>query len=294
MLGYTSFCLGELSSAWEHFAHGMALYDSTQHRPLAFLYGQDPGVLCLSTVAQVLWLLGYPDQALKRSHEALTLAQDLSHPFSLVIAFSFGACWLHQYRREEQLVQERAEVVIALSNEQGFAYHLVWGTVLRAWALIEQGQVVEESLAQMLQGLATFQTMGVEGVRLYLLTLLAEAYGKAGQAEKGLTALTEALDLVNRTGERVYEAELYRLKGELLRMEEREKGGKGEAHSHSPAPPFSSSSPEECFWKAIDIARRQQAKSLELRATTSLATTRQAPRSTQHVVRHLQLVRRRL
>jgi predicted ATPase len=251
----------------------MALYDSKQHRSLAFLYGQDPGVLCLSTVAQVLWLLGYPDQAVKRSHEALTLAQDLSHPFSLVIAFGFGACWLHQYRREEQLVQRRAEVVIALSNERGFAYHLVWGTVLRAWALIEQGQVVEESLAQMLQGLATFQTMGVEGVRLYLLTLLAEAYGKAGQAEKGLTALTEALDLVNRTGERVYEAELYRLKGTLTLKQFGV--GSSEFGVANPQPltpnPQAEAEAEACFLKAVAIARQQEAKSLELRAATSLA-----------------------
>jgi predicted ATPase len=115
--------------------------------------------------------------------------------------------------------------------------------------------------------------MGVEGVRLYLLTLLAEAYGKAGQAEKGLTALTEALDLVNRTGERVYEAELYRLKGTLTLKQFGV--GSSEFGVANPQPltpnPQAEAEAEACFQKALEIARRQQAKSLELRAATSLA-----------------------
>jgi hypothetical protein len=101
--------------------------------------------------------------------------------------------------------------------------------------------------------------------------LLAESYGKVGQAEEGLGVPAEALDFVDKAGERHYEAELYRLKGELLRMGEREKGGKGEEVSHSPTPPFAPFSPEACFWKAIEIARKQQVKSWALRATVSLA-----------------------
>ena len=127
---------------------------------------------------------------------------------------------------------------------------------------------------QIRQGLAAYQATGAESARPYFLALLAEAHGKVGQTGEGLTVLAAALDLVNKTGERFYEAELYRLKGELtLRMGERETGRKGEQEkvAHSPTPPFSLSSPEECFRQAIEIAQRQSAKSLELRAVMSLS-----------------------
>ena len=97
-----------------------------------------PGWLSIFA-ALALWLLGYPDQALKSSHEALTLARELSHPFSLAEALGYAA-WLHQFRREGQAVQERAEAVIALSTEQGFPFWAARGTILRGWALVEQGQ----------------------------------------------------------------------------------------------------------------------------------------------------------
>ena len=124
------------------------------------------------------------------------------------------AAMLHQFRREGQAAQEQAEAVIALSTEQGFPYWLAWGTILRGWALAEQGQE-EEGIAQIRQGLAAYQATGAELWRPYYLALLAEAYGKVGQAEEGLTALAEALAVVDKTGERCYEAELYRLRGEL-------------------------------------------------------------------------------
>ncbi len=212
-LGATLFCLGEVASAREHAERGIALYDIQQHRSHAFLYGQDPGVFCLSWAVLALWALGYPDQALQRSHEALSLAWELSHPFSLALAL-YRAATLHQLRREVQLTRERVEAVMALSAEQGFPLWLTWGTVLRGWALAVQGQG-EEGIAQMRQGLAASQAIGAELFRPYYLALLAEVYGKEGQAEDGLAALAEALDIVRRTGNRWYEAELYRLKGEL-------------------------------------------------------------------------------
>ncbi len=150
-LGSASFWLGEVASAQAHLEQSIALYDPQQHRSLAFLYGHDPGVLCLSYAACALWTLGYPEQALKRSQEALTLAQELSHPFSLAFALSY-ATMLHQYRWEGQAAQERAEATIALSTEQGFPFWLAFGTILRGWVLAEQGQG-EEGIAQIRQGL---------------------------------------------------------------------------------------------------------------------------------------------
>src|SRR5262249_9635825 len=121
---------------------------------------------------------------------------------------------LHMFRREAQATQKWAEATIALCSEQGFALYLAMGTMLRGWALIEQGQV-EEGIAHIRQGLAAYRATGAEIERWYYLALLAEAYGKTGQTEEGLTVLTEALELVQKTGERRWEAGMYRLKGEL-------------------------------------------------------------------------------
>ena len=231
----------------------MTLYDPEQHRSLASLYGQDQGVSCRSWAALALWCLGYPDQALQQSHEALTLAQELAHPFSLAYAMCFAGMFC-QLRREVQAAQERATAEIALCTEQGFALYLARGTILRGWTLAEQGQG-EEGRAQMHQGMAAYQATGSEVFRPYYLAFLAEAYGKAGQAEEGLTMLAEALTAVHKTGERLYEAELYRLNGELLMA-------RSAAH-HMEA--------ESCFRQALDVARCQQAKSWELRAALSLS-----------------------
>jgi predicted ATPase len=147
-------------------------------------------------------LLGYPDQALKKSHEALSLARDFPHPFSLAYAFSFAAAWLYNLRREGHAAQEWAEAAITLSTEHGFALIGAAGTWLRGWALAEQGQR-EDGIAQMRQGLTAVQAIGAELFRPYVLALLAEVYGKAGQGEEGLTVLAEALAVVDKTDERV-------------------------------------------------------------------------------------------
>jgi predicted ATPase len=252
---------GEFATARTHYERGIALYDAQQHRGHAFRYGQDPGVFCRGYTAVTLWWLGYPDQALQRSHEALTLAQELAHPFSLAYALVF-AVWLHQLRRDEPLTHERAEAIIALAANQGFAILVAWGTILQGWALAArtpepgagQGQR-EEGIGQIQQGLAAFRATGAEANRPYFLALLAVASAQAGQREAGLTWLAEALAVVDDTGERRWEAELHRLKGELLLA--RATGLETEV--------------ETCFRQALDIARRQQAKSLELRAAMSLA-----------------------
>jgi adenylate cyclase len=248
---------GDLVSAREHAERGIALYDAQQHRSHAFFYVLDPGVVCFSIGAWALWVLGYPDQALKRSHEALTLARELSHPLSLAFALTFAALF-RQLCREGGLAREQAEALRTLSTEQGFPQWLAMGTILWGWALAEQG---EEGITHIRQGLAAHRATGAELQRPYFLTLLAEAYGKGGQAEEGLRVLAEALAQMDRTGDRWYEAELYRLKGELTL-------------SQTSVPGLASSGQkeaEECFWKALEIARRQSAQSLELRAATSLA-----------------------
>ena len=223
-------------------------------------------LLCgLGPVASGLSGPGAPEERVQRC----TLAQELSHPFSLARALIFAAM-LHQLRRERPLTQERAEAAIALASEQGFPAWLGQGTILQGWALAEQGQS-EEGIAQIRQGLATCQAIGAGLFRSYYLALLAEAYGKAGQAEEGLAALAEALTVVDKSGERFYEAELYRLKGELLLPQE---GSRLQAEGYREKTEEAARSPmlsPKRVSKAIEIAQKQQAKSLELRAVMSLA-----------------------
>jgi predicted ATPase len=252
-LGTSLFYLGELAPARTHLEQAMTLYDPQQHRSLAFHAGQDPGVVCRGFAAWALGLLGYPDQALQRSDDTRVLAQERAHPFTLAYALDF-ATRIHQLRREGQLTHQWAEALLTLSREQGFTQRLATGTILWGWALAAQGQTAE-GIAQMRQGLAAFRATGAELARPYYLALLAEAYEEAGQAEEGLTALAEALAAAHTTGERFCEAELARLTGESLLAQS--------AEHHAAV--------ETWFQQALDIARRQQAKSLELRTAMSLS-----------------------
>jgi tetratricopeptide (TPR) repeat protein len=228
MSGEVLYRLGEFTQTREHAEQGIALYDSQQHRSHALLYGNDTGVGCLSNEALALWHLGYPDQALKRLHDALTLARELSHPFSLALALLY-ATWLYQLLWEKQAVQEWAEAVITLSTDQGFPMYLALGTTLRGWALAEQGQIRE--------GMAAYRVSGGEVLQPHLLALLAEAYGKVGQTGEGLAALAEALAVVDKTGASFCEAELYRLKGQITlqsrQVENKSKISRGQVESKS-------------------------------------------------------------
>ena len=271
-MGQTLFWQGELARAHQCLEQGIALYDPLRHHSLAFRYGQDPGVGLRTFAAHILWYLGYPDQALERMQGALTLARELSHPFSLAFALSFIA-WLHHYRRESRATQVWAEAAKTLCREQGFALFLAQQTVLQGWALAEQGQV-EEGIAQMRQGLTARQATGARLVQPYWLLLLAEVYGKTGQAEKGLRMLAEARAVADQTGEHFWEAEMYRLQGELILMQAERAGSRTISREVSLVvviePPVLTEA-EACFQQALDVARRQQAKSLELRAAMSLA-----------------------
>jgi predicted ATPase len=281
-LGLTSCQLGELTSARAHLEQSIALYDPQKHRPdRSQVSMQDPKVTCLSYAAWVLWHLGYPDQARKRIAEALTLARELSHPFSLAFALTFAAM-LNQLLRDVRAVQERTEALRTLAREQGFPYWLASETIRQGWVLAEQGQG-KEGIAQMRQGMAAMRATGAELNRSWDLARLTEAYGKAGQVEEGLTLLAEALAFVDKTGERLYEAELYRLRGELTlqsqasleQVSDKSQAGQDKSENTNPQPltpnPRAEAEAEACFHKAIEISRKQQAKSLELRAAVSLS-----------------------
>ena len=252
-LGSSWFSLGQLSQAHAHLEQGIHIYDPQQHHALAFRYGNlDPGAACLAFAGCTLWLQGYPEQALERVNEALTLAQHLEHPYTLARGLYYTT-FLHQLRRECQVVSERAATAITVATAQQVALVLAVGPIMRGWALAMQGQGAE-GLTQLRHGLDAYRATGAEFQRPHFLGMLAEVYRSLGQPEAGLTALSEALALVEKTGERYYEAELHRLKGELFLQ-------------HA-APDVSHA--ETCFQQSLDIARRQQAKSLELRAAMSL------------------------
>ena len=183
----------------------------------------------------------------------MTLAQQSANPYSLAYALSWAAVF-HQFCREGRAAQERAEAAISLATEQGFPLWRASGSLLRGWALAHQGQA-RKGIEQIRQGLMAFRATGSELLRPYFLALLAEAYGTMGQPAAGLTVLAEALTLADKTGERWYEPELHRLKGALLLQQS--------ADHHAEA--------QACFQHALEVARAQQARSLELRAATSLA-----------------------
>jgi transcriptional regulator with AAA-type ATPase domain/predicted ATPase len=253
VLGDTLFFLGEFASARAHLEQGRALSDSVQDASDA-LRDMDPiGVRCRRYGAWTLWYLGYPNQALQLSDEAITVAQEWAHPYVLAWAL-FYAGILHGLRREAPAAQERAEATIALARQHEFRGLLARGTRLRGWALAAQGQGAE-GVAQMHQGLTAFQAAGEAGLQPLFRALLAEMYMRLGQAAAGLSTLDEELAQQHKKGNRWYEAELYRLKGELLL------GRAADDHAEA----------EACFLQALDVARRQQAKSLELRAAMSLS-----------------------
>jgi DNA-binding SARP family transcriptional activator/predicted ATPase len=257
LLGVYLLNMGELEPALEHLEHVIAFYDPQQHASLVATLAQDLGVSVLKWASWTLWLLGHPDQALERSREALALAKELDHSYTLGFAL-FVAAFFHQLRREDEAVRERNEAMLQLSTEKGFPLFVAGGTVLQGWTLAISGQA-EAGITDMRQGLAALQAMGTEIQRSHCLALLAEAQASAGQAEAGLSTLAEAVAFVEKTGERYYEAEIYRLQGELLLMQGDE--AETEASFHQA---------ESWLQHAVEVARRQQAKSWELRATVSL------------------------
>jgi predicted ATPase len=252
-LGSTCLFLGALPAARQHLEEGIALYTSNQRHAPAFRIGHDPGVACRFHAARTLWLLGYPEQALARVHDGLALAHELSHPFSLAFAWCFAAR-VYQFRRDVLAVHEHAEACVALSTEQGFPQYATQGTSLRGWVLAMQGQG-EEGMIEVRQGIAAWRATGAAQHVPYYCTLLADVCDHLDHTADGLRALAEAHTLVEQHDERYWEAEIHRLQGILLL---RQPG----------TPPAEA---EACFQRALDVARHQEAKSLELRAAMSLS-----------------------
>jgi predicted ATPase len=252
-LSFTWLLLGALPAARQHLEEGIAGYTPDQRRMLVFRMGSDSGVACRTYAAMTLWLLGYPEQALARLHEALALAHELSHPYSLAIA-QVTAAYVYQFRRDVLAVHEQAEVVIAFSTEQGFPLWAAFGTSFRGWALAMQGQG-EEGITQVHQGIAAYRATGAALYVPHLCTLLAEVSAHLGHPADGLQALVEAHTLVEQHEECWWEAEVYRLRGVLLLRQ--------------PGTPQAEA--EAWLQRALDVARYQEAKSLELRAAMSLS-----------------------
>jgi predicted ATPase len=251
-LGLTWFSLGALPAARQHLEAGIARDTPDQRRTPAFRIGPDPGVICRVFAAATLWVLGYPAQALARLHEALALAHELAHPYNLATPRVHAAV-VSQYRRDVPAVHEHAEAAVALATAQGFPLWAAQGTILRGWALAQQGQGAA-GLAQVRQAIAAQRATGAALLVPYHCTVLADVADRLGHVEDGLQALAEAHTLVEQHEERYWEAEVHRLRGVVLLRQTMAQQKEAEAWLR----------------RALDVAPRQEARSLELRAAMSL------------------------
>ncbi|HEX5576378.1 MAG TPA: AAA family ATPase [Gemmatimonadales bacterium] len=243
--------MGEFTRAREYLEQAAELYDRRDHATHTRLLGVDYGVLSPSFASHALWHLGYSEQALERSRQALGRAEELADPFSRAIALAYAAT-LQQFCGTRDAVEEQAAAAIAVSTEYGFPYYLAWGTILHGWAVAERGQV-ERGIAQMREGLAAMRATGCDYRRSYYLSLLAQVCGRAGQIDEGLDLLQEALTSAEASGEHWKDAELYRLRGELLAV--------------SGAP---TGEVRRMLQDAVEVASRQGATALVVRAERSL------------------------
>ncbi len=245
--------LGNFGLALEHFEKALAIYEPTQHRDDSFSYALNPGVAMPCFAAWSLWFSGFPDQSLQRIEEALTLARELSEPHGMAHATLFASV-LYQLRRDTLMAQYYAEAVIDISREHGLALYGAMATIMQAWSASKYGGA-RAAVDQIREGLAALDATGTFLVRPHFLALLAEALTKLNEIDEALLLLDEAMDLVHSKGERYYQAELYRLKGELLLKQTTT----NEARA------------EDCFRQSLSIAESQKAKAWQLRTALSLA-----------------------
>ncbi|MBM4258117.1 MAG: hypothetical protein FJ147_19770 [Deltaproteobacteria bacterium] len=271
------FYQGEFVLVEEYLRKSMATYNATSPQGVGRTL-QDPGVNSLSYLSWTLWCRGYPEQAKQKGREALTLAEQLGWPLSQSMAIIF-ACGLGKLRREEQTALHYAEQAVVLATEQGFPLWTAYGKIVRGWALGQHGNY-DEGLAQIRHGLAKIREMGANLVQSWFLLMLAETCAKVGQLNEGLSLISEALEITQKKGEVAFVAELYRVRGELMLAGARSLSLENRSSPQAPSlKPLVSEEAvrevERCFRQAIAIARQQQAKSWELRATLSLCRMRQ-------------------
>jgi DNA-binding winged helix-turn-helix (wHTH) protein/tetratricopeptide (TPR) repeat protein len=242
---------GELVASREHYDEVVKLYDVAQHGRYVQLYRFDPAIHSAGQMVRLLWLLGYPDQARTKAEESLALARGLSSPLSLAF-IQLLAAQLYQNLRQPERTRELAEACIALCDEQAIQLERAWAGCWYGWAVAELGET-DRGISQIRSALDTQLSIGAQVARSYCLAVLAEALCHAGRTEEGLQAVEDGFDVAKRNGEPFYDADLWRLKGELLTIQNK------------------TAEAEDCFKTGIEVARQQAAKSLELRAATSLA-----------------------
>ena len=252
LLGITLCQCGKFAEARVQLERAIALYDRGYHDRHVRLLGADFGVFSHSVAGHALWHLGHAEQAVRVSRDALTLAEELTHPFSHAIALAYDAM-LHQFRGERDAVMERAGTVIDISRRQGFVYYRAWGTILIGWA-VARPRDVERGAELIRDGMDAMRATGAELRRPYYLCLQAELCGAGGRPDSGLALVDDALTSAERSGELWRSAELHRLRGDLLLSQ----GADDEAV-------------DSTYRRTRAIAERQGAWLPELRATISLA-----------------------
>ena len=252
VLGVTAFWQGEFLQAKNHLELALSVYDAKRHDVHIAAYSQDPGVICLSRLAHLLWFVGYSHQAQQKCEEALILARKLAHPFSLGYALNY-AILICNDRRDHMMAQIFLDEALALSRRQESPYWLNISLLLQ-WCLQVEPREIEAETVHIRADMRMYESMHQDVYRPYLLALLAQAQVRAGNVEQGLATLDEALATTKHHGDHWYDAELHRLKGDLLDKLE-----------------MVPSIVEACFQQAYSLAHAQHAKSLELRAAMSLS-----------------------
>ena len=256
MRGVAAFGSGELAAARNHLEDALASCDPSQRRLIVASFGDDPGVIALADLAMTLWFLGYPEQALARSREAVAWAREAGIPYSLAFALNYSV-WCRLLRGEGAAARGDSERLLEIAQENDFEYWSALGLALRGWVQIEQGEIAGGARS-IEEGLAAYTVIGAELVRPWHLAKLADAYARIGRPKDAARAIEQALASLAPAEERFYEAEVHRLRGELILRE-----GETARDRQSRA--------EACFRRAIRVARRQGARSLELRATLDLS-----------------------
>lgn len=262
MLGVTHFGLGSFVESRRHLEHGLDLYDPEVGRFIAMSFGDDPGVAGLSELAVVLWFLGFPDQALVRAEEALARAHQSGVPYSLAFAMNY-LVWTRVLRREAALGQEHADAQVDLAVENGFRHMIAQGTAVHGWVLADLGDL-EGGIAQIRAGLATYEAIGAHVVRPWHECRLAEALAAAGRFDEAKSVLADAFETMGEREEHFYEPELLRVRGDIALAS-------GSFDTDTAERTAVEKAAEKDYRSALGIARRQRAKSLELRAAMSLA-----------------------